>query len=162
MRIRDATAADWPAIWPFVQEIVAAGDTFSYDEHMDEEEARAMWMLEPPERTTVAVDAAGAVLGSANMYPNHDGPGSHVASGNFMVDPTRWGGGVGRALAEDMLDWAGRQGFRAIQFNAVAETNTGAIALYRSLGFEVLATIPEAFRHPSEGFVGLLVMHRRL
>jgi GNAT superfamily N-acetyltransferase len=161
VRIRDATAADWPAIWPFLHEIVAAGDTFSYDEQMEEEKARAMWMLAPPERTTVAVDA-GAVLGSANMYPNHDGPGSHVASGNFMVDPSRWGGGVGRALAEDMLDWAGRQGFRAIQFNAVAATNTRAIALYRSLGFEVLATIPEAFRHPSEGFVGLLVMHRRL
>ena len=129
---------------------------------MNERNARAMWLLDPPDRTTVAADADGAVLGSANMYPNHDGPGSHVASGNFMVDPTRWGGGVGRALAEDMLDWADRQGFLAIQFNAVAETNTRAIALYRSLGFEVVATIPEAFRHPSEGFVGLLVMHRRL
>ena len=49
-----------------------------------------------------------------------------------------------------------------MQFNAVAETNTRAVALYRSLGFEVLATIPEGFRHPTEGYVGLLVMHRRL
>jgi ribosomal protein S18 acetylase RimI-like enzyme len=44
----------------------------------------------------------------------------------------------------------------------VAETITPAIALYRSLGFEVLATIPEAFLHPSEGYFGLLVMYRRL
>lgn len=49
-----------------------------------------------------------------------------------------------------------------MQFNALAETNRPAVALYRSLGFQVLATIPEGFRHPSEGYVGLLVMHRRL
>ncbi len=49
-----------------------------------------------------------------------------------------------------------------MQFNVVAESNTRAIALYRSLGFAVLATIPEAFHHPTEGYVGLHVMHRRL
>ncbi len=161
MHVREASDADWPAIWPFLHEIVAAGDTFSYDERMAEADARAMWLLDPPDRTTVAVED-GAVLGSANMYPNHDGPGSHVASGNFMVDSAHRGKGVGRALAEDMVDWARRRGFRAIQFNAVAESNTPAVALYTSLGFETLATIPEAFRHPEQGYVGLLVMHRRL
>jgi ribosomal protein S18 acetylase RimI-like enzyme len=161
MDVRDATDADWPAIWPFLHEIVAAGDTFSYDECMDETQARAMWMLDPPDRTTVAVEG-DVVLGSANMYPNHDGPGAHVASGNFMVDASRRGRGVGRALAEDMIEWARRRGFRAIQFNAVAESNLPAIALYASLGFETLATIPEAFHHPQRGYVGLLVMYRRI
>ena len=161
MEVRDATEADWPAIWPFLHEIVAAGDTFSYDEQMDEGQARAMWLLDAPDRTTVAVED-GAVLGSANMYPNHDGPGAHVASGNFMVDSAQRGRGAGRALAEDMIEWARRQGFRAIQFNAVAESNTAAVSLYRSLGFETLATIPEAFRHPEQGYVGLLLMYLRL
>lgn len=78
--------ADWPAIWPILHEIVAAGDTFSYAEDVTEEEARAMWLQGPPGRTTVAPDGAGAVVGSANMCPNHAGPGAHVASGNFMVD----------------------------------------------------------------------------
>jgi ribosomal protein S18 acetylase RimI-like enzyme len=49
-----------------------------------------------------------------------------------------------------------------MQFNAVAETNTHAIALYESLGFEVLATIPEGFHHPTDGYVGLHVMYRSL
>jgi hypothetical protein len=30
------------------------------------------------------------------------------------------------------------------------------------MGFEILATIPEAFRHPQLGFVGLHVMYRKL
>jgi PPOX class probable F420-dependent enzyme len=160
--VRDATAQDWPEIWPFVRQIVAAADTFAYDPRMDESEARSMWLQDPPGRTAVAVDSDGRIVGSANMYANHDGPGSHVASANFMVDPAHWGEGAGRALCEDALEWARDRGFRAMQFNAVAESNTRALALYRSLGFEVLATIPEGFRHPTKGHVGLCILHRRL
>jgi hypothetical protein len=47
-------------------------------------------------------------------------------------------------------------------FNAVVETNANAVALWRSLGFAVLATIPRAFDHPHAGKVGLHVMHRPL
>jgi ribosomal protein S18 acetylase RimI-like enzyme len=47
-------------------------------------------------------------------------------------------------------------------FNAVVETNIRAVKLWRSLGFEVLATVPEGFRHPVDGYVGLHIMYRRL
>jgi L-amino acid N-acyltransferase YncA len=161
MDVRDATADDWPRIWPFLHEIVAAADTFAYDPSMDEAQARAIWMVGPPGRTTVAV-ADGELLGTANMYANRPGPGSHVASASYMVNPARWGKGAGRALVEESLDWARRAGFKAMQFNAVAETNASAVALYRSLGFEVIGTVPEAFLHPTEGYVGLHVMHLRL
>jgi ribosomal protein S18 acetylase RimI-like enzyme len=69
---------------------------------------------------------------------------------------------VGRALAERVLADAKAAGYRAMQFNAVVATNTGAIALWESLGFHVLATVPEAFDHPTEGPVGLHIMHRPL
>jgi len=42
------------------------------------------------------------------------------------------------------------------------ETNTHAVALWRSLGFEVMTTLPEAFDHPRHGYVGLHVMWRVL
>jgi ribosomal protein S18 acetylase RimI-like enzyme len=79
-----------------------------------------------------------------------------------MVDPGHRGRGVGRALGEDLVAWARRERYRGIKFNAVAASNTVAVALYESLGFEVLATIPEGFRHPTQGFVGLHVMYLRL
>ena len=110
----------------------------------------------------VATDSSGAVLGTANMYPNRQGPGAHVASASFMVDPRQAGRGAGRALGEHMIEWARASGFRAIQFNAVVETNEPAVKLWRSLGFEVLTTVPEAFEHPKHGYVGLLIMHRFL
>ena len=162
LRIRDATAADWPAVWPIVQEVVRAADTFPYDPAMDEGTARAMWMLAAPAHTTVATGDDGAVLGTAKMHANQAGPGAHVASASFMVGSSARGRGVGRALVEDALAWARAAGFRAMQFNAVAASNPAAVALYESLGFAVMATIPEAFRHPDQGYVALLVMHRAL
>jgi GNAT superfamily N-acetyltransferase len=96
------------------------------------------------------------------MYPNRPGPGAHVASASFMVDPRHGGRGTGRALGEEVIAWARDSGFRSIQFNAVVETNEPAVKLWRSLGFEVLATAPEAFDHPKHGYVGLLIMHRFL
>ncbi|MGZ4171141.1 MAG: N-acetyltransferase family protein [Solirubrobacteraceae bacterium] len=162
MEIREATPGDWDGIWPFLRQIVAAGETYAYNPHMSEDEARRLWMVDPPARTVVAVDGEGAIVGTASMYPNRPGPGSHVASASFMVDPARAGRGTGRALGEDMLRWARGEGFRAVQFNAVVETNERAVALWRSLGFSVIGTVPEAFRHPSHGYVGLHVMHRFL
>jgi ribosomal protein S18 acetylase RimI-like enzyme len=49
-----------------------------------------------------------------------------------------------------------------MQFNAVVETNTGAVRLWQALGFTVLTTVPEAFHHPTHGYVGLHVMWRSL
>jgi GNAT superfamily N-acetyltransferase len=160
--IRDASEADWAAIWPFFHAITAAGETFAYDRDLSAAAAKAMWMAGPPSRTVVAVDQADGVLGSASMHPNRGGPGAHVASASFMVDPRQQGRGVGRALVEHTLDWARQEGYRAMQFNGVVESNARAVALYRSLGFVVIGTVPEGFNHPVNGYVGLHVMYRSL
>ncbi|MGH3099166.1 MAG: GNAT family N-acetyltransferase [Streptosporangiales bacterium] len=144
-----------------MRRIIAAGDTFTLDRDTPEDEARTIWFPELPGRTVVAVDD-GIVVGSAVTKPNHAGPGAHVANASFMVDPDHGGRGTGRALGERVLDVARADGYHAMQFNAVVESNTRAVALWRSLGFEVLTTVPEAFDHPAEGYVGLHIMYRRL
>ena len=123
---------------------------------------RGYWLRGAPARAVVAVDDDGSVIGTAEMGPRFGGPGSHVASAGFMVDPEHFGRGVGRALGEEVIAWAGAEGYRAIVFNAVVETNARAVRLWRSLGFEVLGTVPEGFHHPVDGYVGLHVMYRRL
>jgi L-amino acid N-acyltransferase YncA len=162
--VRDAAPGDWPAIWPFMREIVMAGETFSWDTGTSEHDARAGWFRDGQAGgfTVVATGDGGTVLGTAECGPNHGGPGSHVATASFMVDPRHAGRGVGRALGEYVLDRAHAEGFRAMQFNAVAESNVRAVRLWQSLGMQILATIPEGFRHPADGYVGLHIMYQRL
>jgi GNAT superfamily N-acetyltransferase len=161
MLIREAEQADWGGVWPFFRRIVRAGETYPYPLDLGEEEARGWWMLPAPDRTVVAVDDAGRIVGSAKMNCNtsRTGNASHMASASFMVDPGHCGRGVGRALCEYVIAWARGSGFLAIQFNAVVETNTRAVRLYESLGFRVVGTVPQAFRHPVHGLVGVHVMH---
>jgi L-amino acid N-acyltransferase YncA len=159
--IRAAEVEDWPRIWPFFSAIVSAGETYAYPDGLSMETARPWWMEEPPGHTVVAVEGE-AVLGSAKMGPNRPGRGAHVATASFMVDPAHHGRGVGRGLGEYVVEWARAAGYHSMQFNAVVETNTAAVALWQSLGFEILATVPEAFDHPEHGLVGLHIMYQRL
>jgi L-amino acid N-acyltransferase YncA len=160
MQIREATAEDWPRIWPFWHRVVAAGETYTWDPDTSEEAARALWMA-PAKRVFVIEDGTGAVVGSAFLTPNYGGPAARIANAGFMVDPEHGGRGIGRALAEHVLATAKADGYRGMVFNAVVETNP-AVRLWTSLGFTVLGTVPDAFEHPRDGRVGLHIMYRAL
>jgi len=163
--IRTATDDDWPRLYPVFAAVVADGRSYAYPQGLSAEQARPLWMEQPPGTTVVALEGdleGGAVLGTAKAGPNRPGRGAHVATASFMVAPGGRGRGVGRALGEHVLGWVRGQGFRSMQFNAVVETNAPAVHLWRSLGFGVVGTVPEAFDHPDHGLVGLHVMHRPL
>ena len=154
--IRPASYDDWPAIFPFWQRIVAAGETYAYPEGLSSEEARDVWF---DGSHVVVLEEDGRVLGTAKMGPNRPGRGAHVGTASFMVDEAARGRGVGRRLAEHMVAWHREQGFRGIQFNAVVETNEVAVRLWQALGFRIVGTVPGAFDSPSHGYVGLHVMY---
>lgn len=160
--IRPLIDADWPRVWSIVQSVASTGETFTYPVDMDEALARAIWIEHLPGQTIVAANEANDILGTAKMGRNQMGPGSHVATASFMVDAQQRSRGIGRRLGEHAIDWARKNGFRSMQFNAVVETNVRAVALWRKLGFDIIGTVPEAFKHPIKGFVGLHVMHKTL
>jgi L-amino acid N-acyltransferase YncA len=158
MTVRTATEEDWPQIWPFFSRIIEAGETYAYRADLTSEEARDGWLMRPPARTVV-LEEDGRVLGSATMGPNRPGRGSHVGTASFMVDEAARGRGVGRRLGEHVVAWHRDQGYRGIQFNAVVETNVPAVRLWQSLGFDIVGTVPGAFRSRAHGYVGLHVMY---
>jgi L-amino acid N-acyltransferase YncA len=157
--IREERAADWPQIFPFFSRIVEDGETYAYPAGLDSAEAERLWTGQG--RVVVAVDG-DTVLGTATMGPNRPGRGAHVATGSFMVDPDASGRGVGKALGRHLLEWGVAEGFTAIQFNAVVETNAAAVRLWQSLGFRIVGTVPRAFDSRRHGLVGLHVMWRPL
>ncbi len=79
------------------------------------------------------------------------------------MDP--WGG-RGKGIASEMCEHSQREaitlGFKAMQYNLVVSTNETAIHLWKRHGFEVIGTLPEAFRHPQLGFVDAFVMYKKL
>ncbi len=161
MEIRAARPDDWSPLWPYLRAIVTEGETYAYPDDITAEQAQDLWTPGPDGFTAVAIDG-DEVMGAALMQPNRPGRGSHVATASFMVSPAARGHGVGRQLGEYALGWAKDAGFRAMQFNAVVDTNTAAVRLWESLGFDTIGVVPEAFDSATHGLVGLRVMHRPL
>lgn len=160
MNIREATKADFEAVWAIFHEIVSAGDTYAYDLQITEEEAFEQWMRYP-EMTFVAEDS-GEILGTYYIKTNQPGPGSHVCNCGYMVSSRARGKGVATAMCEHSQNVASELGYKAMQFNLVIETNETAVKLWSHLGFEIVGTIPRAFRHPSLGYVGAHIMYKWL
>lgn len=153
--IRPFEDDDWPEFLPIIQQVAAAGETYAMPHDITDAAARAYWV----DQHVVTARRGGTLLGSAKMGPNRPAQGSHVGTASFMVGEAARGHGVGRALGEYVVDWHRREGFRAIQFNAVVETNTSAVRLWEALGFTIVGTVPEAFLRPDGSYVGLHVMH---
>jgi GNAT superfamily N-acetyltransferase len=156
--LRPLTDLDWPQVHRIVVEVASAGETYAMDVPADEAQTHAFWS---GEHNVVAVDG-DTVLGSAKLGPNRPAQGAHVGTASFMVSSAARGRGIGRALGEYAVAWLRDHGYEAIQFNAVVSTNTAAIELWRSLGFETVGTVPKAFRLPDSSYADLHVMHLRM
>jgi L-amino acid N-acyltransferase YncA len=159
--IRPAVQANGDAIWRIFHAVIAPGDTYVFDPQMPREEALAYW-LRPYTHTYVAETDEGQLVGTYILKPNQPSLGSHVANAAFMVSPGARGYGVGRRMGEHSIAEARRLGFRAMQFNFVVATNQAAFKLWQRLGFQIVGTLPGAFRHASHGFVDAYVMFRSL
>lgn len=160
MTIRPAVSADADAIWRIFHAVVASGDTYAFPPETPKSEAVAYFL--GPGVTSWAVEADGEVIGVYKLIPNRSGLGSHVANASFMVAPEQQGKGAGRLMGEHCLEQARLAGYTAMQFNFVVSTNTAGVELWKKLGFEIVGTLPKAFRHATLGQVDAFVMHRFL
>jgi L-amino acid N-acyltransferase YncA len=158
--IREATHADWPAMWKIFREVVSGEDTYVFAADAPESDAWAYWF--GPGVTSVVAISGQEIMGMYKLVANYRDLGSHVANASFMVSTGARGKGIGREMGLAALEEAKARGFLAMQFNFVVSTNTGAVSLWKSLGFEIVGTLPKVFRHRQHGLVDAYVMHRFL
>jgi ribosomal protein S18 acetylase RimI-like enzyme len=158
--IRTATASDHPAIWRILEPTIRSGETYPLPPNMAEAEALAYWLSENHE--VYVAKENGEIVGTYYLRPNQQGGGSHVANCGYISAPWATGRGVARAMCAHSLERAKARGFRAMQFNFVVSSNERAVELWKSLGFEIVGEIAEAFHHPVRGFVSAYVMYRKL
>lgn len=160
---RRATDADWPAIWPIFRDVVATGDTYPYSPTTTAEEAHALWMTDPAsDRVTYVAEADGEVVGTTYIKPNAVDLMGHIANAGWMIAAHARGQGLGKRFANWTLAEAKDRGFTHMQFNAVVSTNTRAVELWTSLGFEIIGSLPDAFHHTMHGPTTVHIMFRRL
>lgn len=164
IRIRPAAQEDWSAIWRVIEPVILAGDAFAFEGVTAPHDVHAVWFGRGAQAYLAELE--GQVVGTYVIKPNQPGRGSHIANGAYAVHPDARGQGVARAMGEHSIQAARQAGYRAMQFNLVVSTNQPAVALWKSLGFEVLATLPGAFRRGGSGhehfYVDALVMWRQL
>jgi len=160
MRIRRAHLEDAPSIWSIIGPTIRAGETYTLDRDMTEANALAYWLGE--DRETFVAEESGEILGTYYIRPNQAGGGNHICNCGYMTRAAATGRGVARAMCQHSLDYARQRGYRGMQFNFVVSSNTRAVALWQSFGFEIVGRLPQAFHHPTLGYVDALVMFRCL
>ena len=161
LQIRPFEATDWPAVWALLEPVFRAGETFPHDPAISEAEARVAW-VDQSQAVMVAVDPAGAVVGTYYLRPNSLALGAHVANAGYVVAMHCRRQGIGSRLCQHSLQAARRLGFRAMQFNLVVSTNSAGIRCWQRNGFQVVGTLPGAFLHKRLGYVDALVMIQAL
>lgn len=140
---------------------LASGDTYAFAPDSSEEDIFNLW-VQAPLATYVACLDDGSIVGTYFLKANQPGLGSHVCNCGYVVAPCARGQGVASAMCVHSQQEALAQGFRAMQFNLVVATNETAVRLWQRLGFQIVGTLPAAFRHLQLGYVDAHVMYKQL
>lgn len=157
-----ASATDFDhGIWEIFKAVTSAGDTYIYPPETTKEQARKIWLKD---RVCYVVKdiATDLIIGTYTIRPNKDGLGSHVANAGFMVHPNYQNRKIGSLMCEHALAEAKKAGYEAMQFSVVVSTNERAVHLWQKMGFNIVGTVPQAYKHSSKGFVDVHIMHRFL
>ena len=152
---------DWPTVWEILEPVFRAGETYPYSPSITEAEARLAW-IDIPMATFVAVGPNGDILGTYYIKSNQSELGAHVANCGYVVSESARGQGVASTMCNHSQAEAVTRGFKAMQFNLVISTNERAVRLWKSHDFEIVGTLPKAFRHAKLGYVDAYVMYKWL
>lgn len=160
MIIRQATGADFDALWPLLRGVFRAGDTYAVDPNISKDAAQDYWMGQATAAYLAQNDSG--IVGTYYIKTNQPGGGAHICNCGYIVAPAARGQGLAREMCRHSQNAARDLGYRAMQFNFVLASNTGAVHLWDQLGFVTLGTIPDAFNHPKAGLVDAYIMYKSL
>ena len=138
-RIRPVGPDDAVAMLAFCRAVGAESDNLSFGAEglpltvEQERAALASFAADPREINLVAVDGS-EIIGNCHVAPLKR-RFAHRAELSVCVRRPRWRQGIGRALMQRAIEQAREAGIEIISLEVRAD-NLGAIALYRSFGFE--------------------------
>lgn len=160
MIARRIKSEEFSRVWEMFKEVIDQQEYFAYDHTTTQAQIENTWIN--ANHIMYGVEIDGVLAGAYIVKPNQPGHGAHIANAAYMVDSRFRGHGIGRKLAAHSIEMARAAGFRAMQYNLVVSTNENAVHLWKEHGFEIIGTIPEAFKHHRLGYVDAYIMYRKL
>lgn len=161
LKIVPATSADSDAIWAMFHHVVKKGDTYVYAPDSTREYFEDLWLKQP--MATFVAKEGDTVVGTYVLRENRPGLGNHMANAGYITHPDHQSKGIAQAMCAHSLEEARKRGFKAMQFNLVVSTNTRAVKLWQHMGFKIIGTVPEAYRHQVlNKLVDVHIMWRKL
>jgi len=160
LEFREVQPDKFEEIWPFLEEIVKAGETYPYPMDTTFEQGKSFWFA--PGARVYNAYLNGLIVASRYLVPNKPGLGRHICNTGVMIDKRFRGQGLGKQMMRFAIEKSKELGYKAIQLNLVAVTNKVSIKICKEFGFEVIGELPGAFFLRQEKYVNAYVMFKKL
>lgn len=160
IEIRKITPADYDEVWEIIRAVISTGDTYLFHPTSSKDKMLSYWCGADKYTYIALID--NKIAGTFCIKDNQPDLGSHVANASFMASPNFAGQGVGKTMGLYALEEAKNLGYKAMQFNMVVKSNERAVELWKKLGFQIIAEIPDAFNHQQLGLTNAYIMFRKL
>jgi RimJ/RimL family protein N-acetyltransferase len=163
--IRTAQPEDAAALLAYIRPVAEETQFFIFepDEFPKTDDEERKWIqdhLDHPQQIVLLAEAGGTIIGNVSF---ENGPSRRIAHrgtlGIAVVKECR-GQGVGTALLETLLAWATAEPLIEKVCLEVFSTNTGAIRLYRKLGFVEEGLRPKDIKFGPDRYVDTLAMYK--
>ena len=103
----------------------------------------------------------GHIVGTASVFAVGANKVGHRAEFGIAIDKDYWGIGIGQALTAACIECAKNSGYAQLELEVVSD-NSGAIALYKKMGFTEFGRNPRGFYSRFQGWQELVSMRLEL
>ena len=103
----------------------------------------------------------GHIVGTASVFAVGANKVGHRAEFGIAIDKDYWGIGIGQALTAACIECAKDSGYAQLELEVVSD-NSGAIALYKKMGFTEFGRNPRGFYSRFQGWQELVSMRLEL
>lgn len=103
----------------------------------------------------------GHIVGTASVFAVGANKVGHRAEFGIAIDKDYWGIGIGQALIAACIECAKDSGYAQLELEVVSD-NSGAIALYKKMGFTEFGRNPRGFYSRFQGWQELVSMRLEL
>ena len=103
----------------------------------------------------------GHIVGTASVFAVGANKVGHRAEFGIAIDKVYWGIGIGQALTAACIECAKDSGYAQLELEVVSD-NSGAIALYKKMGFTEFGRNPRGFYSRFQGWQELVSMRLEL